>query len=61
MMTTVKQRLDALEQSMKPKSHGRPDPAKMRYIGECMRGEHLDKFSIEQIEAAKAMLEAHCK
>jgi hypothetical protein len=60
-MATVKQRLEELERRMKPKNKGRPDPAKIRFIGECMRGEHLDVFSLERIEEAKAMLESHCK
>lgn len=58
-MATVKQRLQALEQEIKPKEGQRMRPERVRYIGELMRGERLDVFSLERIEAAKIMLESH--
>lgn len=58
---TVKARLKKLEQEIKPKEGQRMSPERVRYIGECMAGQHLDVFSREQIEAAKIMLESHCK
>ena len=41
---------------MKSKKNSRPNPERIRFIGECMRGEHLDVFGLERIQEAKAML-----
>lgn len=56
---TVKARLKKLEQELKPKEGQRLSPERIRFIGECLKGQHLDVFSLEQIEAAKIMLESH--
>ena len=56
-MATVKQRLEALERQAKiadDKIDRRAE--RVRFAGECMRGEHLDVFSRERIAAAKVML-----
>lgn len=61
-MATVKQRLDAMERQAGlagDKIDRRAE--RVRFTGECMRGLHLDVFSLERIKEAKAMLESHCK
>lgn len=59
-MATIKQRLEALERQARISEDViERRPERLRFIGECMAGLHLDVFSLERIKEAKAMLESH--
>ena len=58
---TAKARIRKLELALLPTvADVRIDhrPERVRFVGECMAGLHLDVFSLERIKEAKAMLES---